>query len=283
MSERKGFDGRVFVCQPTYGIGHPESHKQFWVATHRPDGKGLLGTEAQNQCHWGESILTKTFNALWCTALNLRDAGEPIQFFAMLHQDILPQAGWLDILLAELLAHDADVMSALVPIKDAKGCTSTAIEDPADLFGVERRLTQTEAVNLLPPTFAIEDTGYDDGRALLVNTGCWICRFDRPWVDAQNPDGSKKVFFTIHDKIIKENGRWVECVAPEDWNFSRMVHALGGKVMCTRKVSLSHVGMMPFPNQTAWGLPQDPHWDHKHKGRKIGKPERAHHDASAAG
>ena len=41
------------------------------------------------------------FNSLWANALNLAAAGEATHF-AMLHADVAPQEGWLDILADEL-------------------------------------------------------------------------------------------------------------------------------------------------------------------------------------
>src|SRR5215471_18433913 len=116
------------------------------------------------------SLLALSFNALWCRALNLAKAGG-LDYFAMLHTDVGPNNGWLDALVAELDATGLDVLSVVVPIKDPRGVTSTALaRDDGDPFGVFTRLTMQEVFRL-PETFTSADVG---GRPLLVNTGCWV-------------------------------------------------------------------------------------------------------------
>lgn len=198
---------------------------------------------------WSGSLLGQTFNGLWCTALNQRGRFD-IRYFAMLHSDIEPEAYWIDKLIAELVTHDADVVSAVIPIKDDRGLTSTAVENPADPWHVERRLTMRE-VEQLPTTFGIADLGYADGRALLVNTGCWVCRFDSPWVE--------EVCFSIRDRIERSpNGTFRAAVQPEDWRFSRWLNERGLKAMATRAVKAHHVGIYRFPNHDrVWGWETD--------------------------
>lgn len=187
-----------------------------------------------------------------------------VSHFAMLHDDVCPQEGWLDQLLGDLEEHSADVMSAVVPIKDEQGLTSTAIDDPEDPWNVERRITMTELMRL-PEVFGAADCGYPD-RKLLVNTGCWICRLDREW--------RRHVSFTIRDRIVYKDGKWTPEVASEDWNFSRDVQELGGKVMATRRVMLKHAGEMFYPNSHGWGnWKHDHHFAAKFGGRGILEPE----------
>ncbi len=177
----------------------------------------------------------------------------------MLHDDVVPEDGWLDILLEDLIRYDADVVSAVIPIKDGLGVTSTAIDDPTD-WNVLRRLTMKE-VDRLPEVFSAKDCGYPDN-ALLPNTGCWICRFDRPWRNAMDPQtNTLKICFNIQDRIyLKDMGpdkggvRYASDVRPEDWNFGRQLHALNCKVLCTKRVKLVHQGRSDYPNQGSWGL-----------------------------
>ena len=79
-------------------------------------GKGhkLIVEEKQN------SLLTVCFNSLWCEALNNRKK-HGLTHFAMLHCDIGPQEGWIDILLREQKKCGADILSVVVPIKDERG------------------------------------------------------------------------------------------------------------------------------------------------------------------
>ena len=74
----------------------------------------------------GFSIATHTFNMLWCQAYNARrELG--LTHFAMCHSDVHPDEGWLDTLLDEMDRTGADVLSAVIAIKDCKGLTSTGL------------------------------------------------------------------------------------------------------------------------------------------------------------
>lgn len=194
------------------------------------------------------SLLTQSFNALWCAALNARRT-EPIGYFAMLHDDIAPESWWLDTLIDELDATGLDVLSVAVPIKDARGLLSCGLSEPGD----EYRFRPTGRFSLkelarMPATFTAESIGHA-GKVLLVNTGCWVCRFD---------DWAKDVCFTINDGIGQtEDGEFVPLVEPEDWNFSRQLHAKGLRVGVTKKVRVSHIGDFSYRNDAVWGEPFD--------------------------
>ena len=54
-------------------------------------------------------------------------------------------------------------------------------------------------------------------------------------------------------------------VEPEDWYFSRLLHELGLKVGCTRKVRLTHRGPHEFTNADVWGQP----FDREYVGRSV--------------
>lgn len=247
--------GRVYVAHPGYAGGVSSSHRAFWVGGLAPGG-GSPWAGRLTQVMTGGSLLANTFNQFWVHALNLQDQGVPIQYFAMLHDDIAPEDGWLDILLEDIRATGADLVAAVSPIKDPLGITSTAIDDPADRFNVERRLSMHEVVRL-PEIFDARDCGYED-RMTLANTGCWVCDFTKPWTRHYFAEQGTHLRFTIDDRIRHDPGRppgqrWLAEVAPEDWNFSRDVQALGGVVKITRRVKLQHYGLMPFSNQFPWG------------------------------
>lgn len=232
----------VFAAMPTYGgTVHPGAAKAFWLQA-ADDSIDFMNVDH------GSSLLANAFNGLWCAALNMRRdmpdefKGRAITHFAMLHSDIAPACGWLKTLVDELDRCDADLCSVVVPIKSGDGITSTAISSD-DPFRVERRLTIKE-VGKLPETFDAEACGYP-GRTLLANTGCWVCRFDRPWVE--------KVLFEIRDRIDFEDGKFVPKVLPEDWNFSRQVFDHGGKVICTRKVPVRHYGATAYTMERTTG------------------------------
>ncbi len=189
----------------------------------------------------GGSLLSRVFNGLWTKALQQQEQFH-ITHFAMLHADIVPAVGWLDTLLEEQQRTGADILSVVVPIKNEKGLTSTAIDSKDDPWAIERRITMTEAM-ALPATFSAADCGFPD-RALLLNTGCWIADLRKPWC--------KQVAFNIKDRIHEGQPQTMS----EDWDFSRQVHALGGKLLATRKVRVEHVGSLNYPNDCVWGTLQ---------------------------
>ena len=260
MSEQNGtppiptvgriYDGRVgviYVCQPDYGLGHRMSHQQFWTGTIKP-GSPLVGHMRLEQF----PISFNAGNVFIAGALNAQEAGYDITHLAILHNDIVPETGWVETLLDEMLAHDADLMSAVVPIKDLNGLSSVAIDSLDDPFEVERRISMTE-IYKLPETFTAADCGYPH-RKLLVNHGCILIDFTKEWRKAENPDGTLKITMTSPDRIGRRpDGRWEAQHSPSDWRFSRDVQNLGGKVMATRKIKLYHMGEMPYTSMMAWG------------------------------
>jgi hypothetical protein len=168
----------------------------------------------------------------------------------MLHADIEPEWFWLDMMIEELERTNCDILSAVVPFRDDTGITSTAIEDPADPWTVHLRLTVRQC-HQLPETFTIHDCGFDDGRALLVNTGCWIARMG---------DWSKSFSgFSIRDRIIDTpDGAKAAQVESEDWRASREWQRMGLKVAATTKVQVIHHGNACWSNKPAWGAIHDP-------------------------
>jgi GT2 family glycosyltransferase len=206
------------------------------------------------------SLLASACNNLWCAALNAREKHN-LKWFVLLHADVVPEEWFVDKLIALAEQHNADVMSAVVPIKSAVGLTSTAVSG-IDAFNRVTRLT-TKQINhpFWPETFSIDDASwclkkvYDinvrrDAK-LLVNTGCMVARLDRDW--------SNKVHFTINDQIVQGiGGNFHEQVEPEDWFFSRRVAEEGGKVMATRAVVVQHIGSVPYLSNKVWGEEIDP-------------------------
>jgi len=196
------------------------------------------------------SILTHHFNSLWCAGLNSR-AKDKLTHFVMLHSDIVPQNAssciWIDLLADLMKEHNLDVLSAVSPIKDKCGLTSTALD--TDRWR-PRRLAMAEVMQL-PPTFTAQDI--DAGRhSLLVNTGLMIVRLDRAWAE--------QVCFHTNDRIVKlpskdgSNPPWFMAeVESEDWQFSRWCNRNGLRIGATREIPLAHMGSCPFGNFTAWG------------------------------
>lgn len=165
--------------------------------------------------------------------------------------------------------HNADLVSAVVPLKDNRGITSTVIaaDDwdesilrggrPARYFG---RLTLRQVRHSrFPTTFGIGECADalaqlpDDlraiapRRALLVNTGCMFVRL----TDHLNP---LRVFFSVVDGTVKEGGTYRYYDISEDWCFSYRMQLAGGKVCATKAVRVVHAGGGEYPNDSAWGL-----------------------------
>ncbi len=205
-----------------------------------------------------QSLLANNFNTLWVMALN-HHKQERCQYFAMLHDDIGPSPFWLDVLYEEMKRHDADVISAVSPIKDRLGLTSTAVCS-GDRWN-SRRLTLKEVFDL-PETFGTQDlinAGIaGPGQQLLVNTGCMLVDLSKPWVHKLDANDELACHFTIDDRIRydREADEYAVETVPEDWNFSRMVLDHGGRLAATRKVVIQHEGRMTYSSEKPWGL-----WD----------------------
>lgn len=177
------------------------------------------------------SLLCKSFNQLWCDAMNLRDRG--ITHFLLCHADIAPQDGFADILMREMNENEADVISAVSPLKSADGLTSTGL----DLGEKVERFT-LKAIHSMPhATFSAQN--------LMLNTGLMLVDLRKPWVE--------KMAFGMTDKIVKKDGKLVAVTIPEDWQFSRQARELGAKLFATRAVKLEHMGSANYPNHVAWG------------------------------
>lgn len=238
----------VFIAAPSY------NGQIYWSVTNAMHGrtsrrKDMNIITANNT----GSLLANMFNGLWCAALNQRKE-QNIKWFAMIHADIEPEPYWLDTMLDQANLHHADLLSAVVPIKNNQGLTSTAISSD-DPYMVHSRLT-LQQVHKLPPTFSGADAcnllqiNTLPPPLLLVNTGLMVVRMDRPWSD--------KLYFTISDQIRKNiHGKFYPAVEPEDWFFSRLVNGYGGKVMATRAVKVNHIGEYRYTNHQPWGLAVD--------------------------
>ena len=233
-------DRRIFLGMPTYGQQTAQAGCGFWRAC------ADMG-QVMNAVQHG-SLLASNFNQLWASALNIVHQGGRVDYFAMLHDDIGPldigQDGgvfWLDQLIDELEANELDVLGVAVPIKDTRGITSMALHGE-DNWLPHCRLSMQDVYDL-PETF----TSADLGRPLLLNTGCWVCKFDFEW--------AKQVSFTINDRIVYNTAaqRYQSQTEPEDWYFSRLLHELGLKIGATRKIRISHRGCMDFQNMQPWG------------------------------
>ena len=188
------------------------------------------------------SLLSTNFNQILLAAIERHKEGLA-DFFLLMHADIIPMnpKTWLDELMNARREVKAQVLSVVVPIKDQRGITSTAIE--TESIWAPRRLTMKEIFDF-PETFT--------DPKLLVNTGMLL-------IDMRKNDWIEKICFTIIDSIIElPNGRRVAAVQPEDWDFSRQAKFHGATLWATRRVPVIHKGHFPYPNFTPWGKAQDP-------------------------
>ena len=247
-------DRRIFLGMPGYGKQTADACEGYWCACE--DATNLVRDNTARG-----SLLAANFNSLWCKALNIVHTGGRLDYFAMLHDDIGPGQFWLDKLIDEMEAKELDVLGVVVPIKDPRGLTSIAlangridratrtwtddVDDGKDFnhMKVHSRLTMWDVFEL-PETFTSDDLG---GRPLLLNTGCWVCKWNQEW--------ARKVHFEINDRIAFDTclNQYVYENESEDWYFSRLLHENGLKIGATRKIAVSHRGEMDYLNSHAWG------------------------------
>lgn len=195
------------------------------------------------------SLLTHNFNNLLAAALNTPAATH----FAMIHDDVCPDPFWADTLLEEMIDHDADLVSAVVPLKNRSGLTSTAVEGPDEWHPRPlslREVFETERETFSRPT-------------ILLNTGLMLLRLDRLYDQFRSTemgyDFVAPVFRQRDEIMIRPGGRFEAVMKPEDFDFTRQVRRAGGRVFATRRVGLYH-GEKQYHNRSVWG-------DHEEKSR----------------
>lgn len=236
----------IMLVLPTYNAQYEgETLERAYCANYSGPGQVLVVRNSS-------SALGNNFNNLWCTALNDRT----VTHFAMVHSDVLPQPFWLNVLMHELDATGAQMVSAVIPLKDQFGITSTAIGNPFDRWRPWKRFSMTEIMNM-PATFDVEQAGFK-GMDLLLNTGCWMCDLRDPrWRATRRGDDGRDeavCYFTLRDRIINVEGKWIPNGEPEDFFFSRQAQKIGLKLMATRKVQVGHAGRSVYPNEGPWGV-----------------------------
>lgn len=201
------------------------------------------------------SLLCYNFNRLWADALNCEPRPD---FFAMHHSDIAAPDGWVDVLIETLEQERADMVSAVVPIKTARGLTSTGV---VDIDQARRRRLTVREVATLPPVFDAKIAGALCGvknAALIVNTGLWVCRF------AALP-GVEELHFHMGDsiRVDEASGKFRARCLPEDWMWSIDFAARGHKIVATTRVPVRHYGHTAFAIGVGplWGQSQPDEWE----------------------
>lgn len=188
-------------------------------------------------CEVSSSALGHCFNVGYQAVRKMADKGE-IDYVGMLHADCVPlQQNWGEILMDEMLEHQASIMSVISPIKSADGLTSTGFfskeDDEKDIWH-PIRLTMKEVFQL-PETFTHP--------RLIVNTGIMMIDIRQEW--------AKKLVFDLKCFVNLDN--YQSWYIPEDWLMSKYCYKSGGTVFATRKVKMQHYGNVGFPNTEAWG------------------------------
>jgi hypothetical protein len=195
------------------------------------------------------------FNILWTDAQNAFNRGE-ITHFAMLHGDITPDPSqrWLDILLEEMDARGASLVSSVSPLKDNRGLTSSGICDLNDSWRPWRRFTMKEIHESLPETFDNVGAGYPD-KPLLHNTGLWVCDLRKEVFRKLNERNELDLYFNFPTRAVRGlSGELEHQRESEDWLFSRDLWNRGVRdTYITRRTKLTHHGKMDFTNTKAWG------------------------------
>lgn len=243
-----GDDVRIFLGMPAGGAVNLKAVQGLFTSTKKYDVAPMA---------FSVSALAYCFNQIWAHALALCGRGK-VTHFAMLHSDVSPEVGWLDILMEELQEKRLQLLSCVIPIKSDDGLTSTAVGPINDIW-TQRRLTMTEIAEL-PETFTDKDLArwkikHDcEGQVLLLNTGCWVCDLRAKPFHQVDQYGYLRFCFTQKDRItVTQKGELVPHFAPEDWIFSRDCHKAGIKLAATRKVKIVHHGPREFSNQGIWG------------------------------
>jgi hypothetical protein len=178
-----------------------------------------------------QSLITRCFNNGWAAMLNFRPS---MTRWLMLHSDVGPLAPtWLNIMLETMDAHGLHVLSAVVPIKDDGGLTSTAHEDPD---GTNVKTYTEKELKDLPETFSDKWLLEEKGQRLLINTGLMLVDWTQPWVE--------EFHFELWDNIEKDpaTGTWGAVGFSEDWIASRWFSARGIPYGVTQTIPVLHVG-----------------------------------------
>lgn len=193
----------------------------------------------------GSSFLTECFNELLCGALNM----ENCTHLLLMHSDVAPlEPDFLQRMLREMQSTGADAVGAVLPIKDSRGITSTALRQPD---GRVRRLSIREA-RTLPTTFGLEELARKFGCApaestLYLNTGIFLLDLKRREQIATLP-------FDVRNEIVQTaDGSWAAKSLSEDWDWSERAARAGLKLRATRAVQAGHVGQAVFCNCCEWG------------------------------
>lgn len=148
------------------------------------------------------SAAVNNFNTVFAVALDLHDRGKA-DYFLMIHGDVEPLVpDWIDRLYAEISNHEADWVSAVVPIKEigSNPRTSTAVGLWSDPWRGAIRYVHVRDRATLPTTFGPEHVCSDPDEVIYLNVGLCI------W-DLRKPCWSKWEGFEFRSRIVPVR-RW---------------------------------------------------------------------------
>jgi len=205
--------------------------------------------------------LVDAFNQLWRDCLNARDVGHA-DYMAMQHDDVEPEAWWIDTLMAEMKIRNASVISAVVAIRDhERGRTSTGVAPRDDSWSHSRCLT-LEEMEHLPQTFGPSHVCLPH-EVLLINTGLML-------IDLRRPEWDEWIWPQDVKFLYRADGVRETRLRTEDWMFSRFCDERKIPYICTRKVETKHWGMDYWPNRLETRVPTT-------------KPSNGHADVTNSG
>jgi hypothetical protein len=175
------------------------------------------------------SLLPRVFNESLGQAVS-----RGFNIFVMMHADIGAEPGWLTKILAVQSMSDADVVSVVVPLKDKRALTSTAVHTSEEQY---RKLSLDECRNKCQPVFGVDDPYLKSVCAthLLVNTGLFCMRLDRPWL-------RKWSGFRIVSGIEWQGDKLRVGTVSEDWDMSERLHDLQCRIVATTTIKVQHIG-----------------------------------------
>lgn len=226
---------KVYLGVPSYDMKIPARLLEPLTMGLRPKDATFTG-KLSIRAH---SLLAHNFNMMYCDALNKREE-EGYTHFCLLHNDIVPldPTGWLQTMLNEMHRVDADILSAVVPMKGMEGLTTTGFDRPDVSEWATERLTLKQIFEM-DETFTLPN--------IVVNSGLMLIDITK--------DFASEIYFAIQDTILmdEKKKKFKAYVHSEDWYISRQARALGASVWATRKVPLIHIGHNEFPNTHVWG------------------------------
>ena len=182
---------RIYIALPTYERHENEVLSSAMMRPVPPnDPRYFFVTVPTKGC----SLLAMAFNSQLGKCLN----DGTFDYWLLNHGDVAPdnRVYYAHVMVEEMIAHDLDVLSAVVALKDDRGLTSTAVGARSNMWTMRRRISQHE-LSLLPETFTIDDcmekldwsrdhplmklfaAGDPREPCLLPNTGCMMWRLTK--------------------------------------------------------------------------------------------------------